>query len=181
LQKRYFYKFRVLLPVLALAIVCLSATLADPREDTNAKIKAVYLYNFSKYVEWPEDWKSGSFVVTVIGSNSSLLSELGKMAQKSVGTQQISVKSVSSASSLEHSHIVFLPIESSGMLNEVISKVKGSSTLIVTEKQGLARQGAAINFIIKDNKQAFEINKTNAERYKLKINSNLMKLGTLVE
>jgi len=181
LVKRYLKNVRYFLPVLGLAALCLSATVAEPKEDTNAKIKAVYLYNFSKYVEWPEDWKSGSFVVTVIGNNSSLLSELGKMAQKMVGAQQISVKSVSSVSSLDHSHIVFIPLESSGMLNEVINKVRGSSTLIVTEKQGLARQGSAINFIIKDNKQAFEINKSNAERYKLKINSNLMKLGTLVE
>ncbi len=168
--------------ILVLAFACLSASRTDPKEDTNAKIKAVYLYNFSKNVEWPEEYKNGSFVITFVGNNSSLLSELDKMAaQKTLGNQQISVKSVSSISGIEKSHIIFVPFESSALLGEIITKIKGNSILIVTEKPGLAKQGSAINFISKDNKQAFEINKANAEHYKLKINSNLMKLATLIE
>lgn len=167
--------------LIALAFVFISAERTDQKEDTNAKIKAVYLYNFSKYVEWPDNYKNGSFVVTVVGSNSALLSELDKMAQKKVGSQAISIKSISSCSSLEKSNIVFLPSESSGQIAEVINKLKGQSTLVVTEKPGLTKQGAAINFVIKDNKQLFELSKTNAERYKLKISSNLSALAILVE
>ncbi len=164
------------------SLLFLSAHKIDPKDDTKAKIKAVYLYNFSKYIDWPEDYKSGSFVVTVLGANSSLLTELDKMASlKKLGNQEISVKSISSAGALEKSHIIFIPFENSGQLNEVISKIKGNSTLIVTEKQGLTKQGAAINFIVKDNKQAFELNKANAEHYKLKVSSNLVKLATLIE
>lgn len=167
--------------LLATAVFFLSAQKVDPREDTNAKIKAVYLYNFSKYVEWPEEYKNGSFVVTVIGNNPYLLAELEKMSQKKVGTQPISIKSISSVSSIEKSNIIFVPFESSGELTEIINKMKGRSTLVVTEKPGLAKQGAAINFIIKENKQLFELNKSNAERYKLKISSSLIPLAILVD
>ncbi|MBL7893332.1 MAG: YfiR family protein [Bacteroidia bacterium] len=169
------------LALIAAALVFLSAQRIDPKEDTNAKIKAVYLYNFSKYVEWPEDYKNGNFVVTVVGPSSSLLSELDKMAQKKVGSQPIAVKSVSSPSALEKSNIIFMPFESSALLTDVINKIKGQSTLIVTEKAGLTKLGAAINFIIKDNKQLFELSKSNAERYKLKISSNLYALAIKVE
>lgn len=168
--------------IIAVALVFLSAHRSDPKEDTNAKIKAVYLYNFSKYIDWPEDYKNVSFVVTVVGNNSSLLAELGKMAEtKRVSNQQIAIKSVSSPSGLEKSHIVFVPFESSDKLNDIINKVKGHSTLVVTEKPGLAKQGAAINFIVKDNKQVFELNKSNAERYKLKVNNNLISLAIPVD
>jgi len=173
-------RIRIFLAI-AIAFTFLSAQRIDPKEDTNAKIKAVYLYNFSKYVEWPDDYKSGNFVVTVVGSNSSLLSELDKMAQKKVGSQTISIKNISSCSALEKSNIVFVPFESSGQLIDVISKCKSQSTLIVTEKAGLAKQGSAINFIIKENKQLFELNKANAERYKLKVSSNLSALAITVE
>ena len=169
------------LVMIAIAFVFLSALRIDPKEDTNAKIKAVYLYNFSKYVEWPEDYKSGSFVVTVVGNNSAMLSELDKMSQKKVGNQSISIRSISSPSGLEKSNIVFVPFESSAFLSEVMNKVKGHSTLVVTEKPGLTKQGAAINFVIKDNKQLFELSKTNAERYKLKVSSNLSALAIQVE
>lgn len=166
---------------IAFAFVLFSALRIDQKEDTNAKIKAVYLYNFSKYVEWPDDYKSGSFVVTVVGNNSSMLAELDKMSQKKVGSQAISIRSISSPSALEKSNIVFVPFESSPLLPEVMNKVKGHSTLVVTEKPGLTKQGAAINFVIRGNKQLFELSKTNAERYKLKVSSNLSALAIQVE
>lgn len=153
----------------------------DSKEAASAKIKAVYLYNFSKYIEWPEDYKNGNFIVTVIGTNSSLLSELDKMSQKKVGAQSIVIKNISSPSSIQKPNIVFVPYESSGMINDVIDKLKGKSTLLVTEKPGLTKQGSAINFVVKDSKQLFELSKINAEKSKLKVSSNLSALAILVD
>src|SRR5687767_5259683 len=60
--------------------------------DTNAKIKAVFLYNFTRYFEWPDSKKSGNFVVQVVGKNEALLKELTKMAEsKTVGNQKMEV------------------------------------------------------------------------------------------
>lgn len=167
--------------LILVSFVFLSALRIDQKEDTNAKIKAVYLYNFSKYVEWPEDYKNGSFVVTVVGNSPSLMVELDKMSQKKVGNQPIAIKNTTSISSIGKSNIVFVPIESSSQLNDIIAKVKDYSTLVVTEKPGLAKQGAAINFIVKDNKQLFELNKSNAERFKLKVSKNLAALAILID
>ena len=160
-----------------------SAQNTGPKEDTNSKLKAVFLYSFSKYVDWPEDYKKGSFIITVLGNNASLIQELGKMAenQNKSALQPITIKSVSSPNSIEKSHIIFIPFENSALLGEVLNKVKGQNTLIVTEKPGLARQGAAINFVVKENKQLFELNKLNAERNKLKLNANLYSVAILVE
>ena len=168
--------------LIIIALVFLSAHRSDPKEDTSAKIKVVYLYNFSKYIDWPEDYKSGSFIITVIGNSPSLLSELSKMAtQKKAGSQDISIKSISSVSDLNKSNIVFVPAENSGQLNEIISKLKGRSTLVVSEKPGSIKQGSAINFIVQENKQKFELCKTNAERSKLKVSSSLLPLAILVD
>ena len=166
--------------ILFLALVFTSGK-TDVKDDTNAKIKAVYLYNFSKYVEWPEEYKSGNFIVTVIGSSPALLAELNKMSEKKVGTQQLIIKTLSSASNVEKSHIIFIPNEGSAQFADAFDKVKKYSTLVVTEKPGLAKQGAVINFITKENKQKFELNKSNAEKFKLKISSNLSALAIPVE
>jgi hypothetical protein len=62
-----------------------------------------------------------------------------------------------------------------------MSKIRGKSTLIITEKPGLARQGAAINFVVQENKTKFELNKGNAEKYDLKVSSNLLSLAIVVD
>ncbi|MGZ4042205.1 MAG: YfiR family protein, partial [Bacteroidia bacterium] len=61
--------------------------------DTNAKIKAVFLYNFTRYFEWPDKKKTGNFVVYIVGKNENLITELKNLAaKKKVGAQDIEVK-----------------------------------------------------------------------------------------
>jgi len=59
--------------------------------------------------------------------------------------------------------------------------VKGKSALIVTDKEGLASKGAAINFVIVENKQKIELNKSNIERYKLKVAEQLVSMAVPVK
>src|SRR5262249_16674148 len=145
----------------------------------NAKIKAVFIYNFTKYVEWPKSYKEGNFVITILGSSSGLLTELNTMAgNKTVGAQRFEINSRTSADGIPPKcHILFIPGTTEVKLSEITSKLKGRNTLIITEKTGSIKQGAAINFVVVENKQKFEVNKTNAEKYELKISSTLTSLA----
>ncbi len=154
----------------------------DQGEEANAKIKAIYIYNFTKYIEWPQDYKTGNFVVGVLGSNSSLLGELNKMASaKTVGTQKFEIKNIASAADASACHIVYILNDKSSLLADVVGKVKGKSALIVTDKEGLASKGAGINFVIVENKQKIELNKSNIERYKLKVAEQLVSMAVPVK
>lgn len=150
------------------------------RDDTNAKIKAVFLYNFTRYFEWPSN-KTGSFVITIMGENPNLINELNKMAAtKTVGSQKIEIKSIKELKEVESSNILFLLPDKSAVLADAITKFKGKGTLIVTEKIGLAKVGSAINFIIDENKQKFELNKTSASKAGLKVSSALEPLAAAI-
>jgi hypothetical protein len=150
--------------------------------DPNAKVKAVFLYNFTKYFEWPEKMKSGNFIIQIVGSNSSLNAELNKMAaSKQVGTQKLEIMISSSVDYNLKPHIIFLLNESSDLLKDVNSKYKGKGTLIITEKSGLAKLGAAINFVVADNKQKFEYSKNNAVKAGLKTSDGLNSLAIAVD
>jgi len=154
---------------------------SDQSVDTNAKIKTVFLYNFTKYIEWPTQYKKGNFVIGLLGASSSLASELDKMAQsKTVGDQKFQIKKYTSTTGLDGCHILFVAPDCSIPFSEVTSKLKGKSTLIVTERSGLAKQGSAINFVIVDNKQKFELNKGNAEKYNLKVANSLSQLAIVI-
>lgn len=156
--------------------------ITDQAEEANAKIKAIYIYNFTKYIEWPTDYKEGNFVIGVLGSSSALLNELSKMANsKTVGSQKFEIRSISSCSATDKYNIIYVLSDNSSQITDVINKMKGKSTLIVTDKPGLAKQGAGINFFIGDNKQKIELNRANIEKYKLKVASTLVEMAVAVK
>jgi uncharacterized protein YjiK len=150
-------------------------------EEANARIKSIYIYNFTKYIEWPENYREGNFVIGFIGNNSAILNELSKMSStKKVGNQNIEIRNISTVDDNTKFNIIFILSDNSAQLSEVINKVKGKSTLLVTEKDGLAKQGSGINFVVVDNKQKIELNKNNIEKYKLKIASTLENMAQKV-
>jgi hypothetical protein len=172
--------FILLLP---LALLTQSAAIRmDQAEEAGARIKAIYIYNFTKYIEWPSDYKEGDFVIGVFGTNIPLLNELNKMAtSKMVGSQKLEIKNLSSANDAAACHIIYILSDNSAQLPDVVTRVKGKSTLIVTDKAGMAKQGAGINFSVVENKQKIELNKANIEKYKLKVASTLVEMAVQVK
>ena len=147
-----------------------------------ARQKAVFLYNFTKYFEWPGIMKSGNFIINVIGTNPSINGELNKMAAtKQVRNQKIEIKSSNVIDGSLQPHIIFILNESSDLLKDISSKFKGKGALIVTEKGGLAKSGSAINFVAIDNKLKFEYCKANAVKAGLKTSEELKSLAIAVD
>ena len=168
-------------------ILCMSTDwvrmpiLQDPN-NSNTKIKATFIYNFTKYINWPDKYKQGNFVIGVLGTTSFYNDLTALLAKKSVGDQNFEVKSYTTVESVSSvCHILFIPAENSSMLPDVLKKLKGKSTLIVTEKAGMAKQGSGINFVVDNNKQRFELNKNNVEKYSLTVSSTLSALAIAVE
>lgn len=153
----------------------------DPNS-TNTKIKATFIYNFTKYIDWPEKYKEGNFVIGVLGASSFYNDLTTLLSKKTVGKQIFEIKSYTNSESVTGvCHILFITAEQSAQLPEVLKKMKGKSTLIVTEKTGMAKQGSGINFVIENNKQRFELNKTNIEKYNMKVSSTLASLAIAVD
>ena len=147
-----------------------------------ARQKAVFLYNFTKYFEWPEKMKSGNFIINVIGNNAGINGELNKMAtSKQVGNQKLEIRNTTGVDGSIQPHIIFLLNESSEMLKEITSKYKGKGTLVVTEKNGLAKAGSSINFVAIDSKLKFEYSKNNAVKAGLKTSDGLNSLAIAVD
>ncbi|MES2130740.1 MAG: YfiR family protein [Bacteroidota bacterium] len=154
----------------------------QPNFDPVSKGKAIFIYNFTRYFEWPEKMKSGNFIIQVIGTNPNINQELNKMAAvKQVGNQKLEIKPSNTIDINLRPHIIYILSDASDVLKEVISKFKGKGALIVTEKNGLARAGAAINFVAVDNKQKFEYNKSNAVSAGLKTSDELKNLAIAVD
>ena len=102
-------------------------------------------------------------------------------SSKQVGNQKLEIKNSTNLDASIKPHIIFILSESSDLLKEVSLKYKGKGSLIVTEKNGLAKSGSAINFVVIDNKQKFEYNKNNAIKAGLKTGDGLNSLAIAVE
>jgi hypothetical protein len=155
----------------------------DGNEDVNAKFKSIMLFGFaSKYVEWPAKYKEGDFIFGLFGESQSLRNNIESMvSQKKIGLQNGVVKSFDDVSKITDCHILYVAPESSDKINKIIAKLKGKNTLIITEKAGLAKEGAAINFVVIDNKVKFELNELNANKYDLKVSTALAQIAIPVK
>lgn len=146
---------------------------ASNAQTSVAKGQAVFIYNFTRLIEWPEDSKSGNFVIAVYGS-SELASEIKTYtASKSVGTQPIEVIKCNSVEEIKSPHILFVSLGKTKEMETIKNKVGNNRTLIIGEKKGILELGAAINFVIVDDKLKFELKSSNASKSGLKIHSTL--------
>jgi hypothetical protein len=153
-----------------------------PNGDTNARLKSVFIYNFTRYIDSPADYKSGDFVISMYGTNAAMLTELNNMAKtKTVGTQKIVIKNTTSLDGIGKCNILYVTTDVTTPISEIIAKIKGKATLLVTEQPGLAKKGSAINFVVVENRQKFELNQNNAEKNNLKVSSSLLALAIPVE
>jgi hypothetical protein len=148
--------------------------------DANSKIKAVFLYNYTRYFEWPDAKKVDNFIIYVVGKNDNLVAELKNLAaKKKVGNQEIEIRNSVSFDASVMSHIIYLSPEIARSVSEAAGKNKGKGTLIVAEAPGACRSGASINFIAVDNKLKFEYSKNAAVKAGLKTNEDFKALAAV--
>jgi hypothetical protein len=113
---------------------------------------------------------------------SDITEELRIIAgKKKVGTQDITIKEISSNSELSACHILYIPENQSSKIDDIVSICVKSGTVLITDKPGLAKTISGINYIKVDGKQSFEVNKANLEKQGVKVNSSLLTLGVMVQ
>ena len=167
----------------ALLMVLLVSTAFSKAEapDINAKVKAIFLYNFSKYIEWPSNMASGNFKVAVYGNYPALVAELQQMArQKTRGAQKFEIVVYNSLNDLKPSHMLYVTDSRSEELTHIIKKVNDTNTLVVSDNRGAINKGSGINFFYENNKQKFEISPTNLTGHGLKVSDQLTILAKVV-
>src|SRR5689334_22032507 len=142
-------------------------------------IHANIIYRFTKYINWPDDKKTGDFVIGVIG-DTPLYEELKIfISNKTASGQPFVVKKYSTTASTYNCHILFVSDDESECVKRIAANTAGTPTLLVTESEGLSRKGSCINFVLVDDRLKLEINKSNIERRSLDIASELLNLGII--
>ena len=152
----------------------------SPSIAQNYKMHSVFIYSFTRYVQWPDAYNQGDFEIMVLG-DSPILEELKTMAQaKKVGDRPIKVTKIKEPSEIRKCNILFVATSRSAEIATVMEKINTQSILVVTEEPGLALKGSDINFIVKDGKLAFELNQASVNKQGLKVSNELTRLAILI-
>ncbi len=141
------------------------------------KYIGLFVYNFTKYFDWPESSKTGDFKIQVLGHNS-VYEELVRITNgKKIATQDIFIQNISSASEVSKCQIVFVGHWQSRYFPEVLTKIGNYPTLIITEMEGMLDKGSAINFVIRDGTIKFEMKTSNITSHSIKADQRIRELA----
>jgi hypothetical protein len=167
--------------LLVLAVPSLAA--GTPEGPTEYQVKAAFLYNFAKYVQWPADAparRAGTFVITVLGHDPFGTSLDRVLDGKAVDTLRVVVRRAATAEELEESQIVFISDSERGQVREILKRLEGTATLTVAEMDRFAEHGGVIRFRNDGERIRLDINPMAAGRARLKLSSELLKLARIV-
>ena len=173
----------VLRSLCALALLGLAlATSAFAQEVSKEyRVKAGFLYNFSKFVQWPADRfadDTSPIIIAVLGSDP-FGEELDKIVKgRAVEDRPIVIRRITSAADIPAAHIVFIGAGSDPLLPP--SLLGSPGVLTVGESAGFSASGGVITFTVVNDRVRFEINQTAADQAGLKLSGQLLKLASVV-
>lgn len=163
-----------------IALFIFSTSTLFAQERPVHEVYSMMVYNFIKYVQWPDHTEGGEFVIGVVG-NSELYTTLNAWyGGKPRGSKTYVIRKFNSAADVTGCQVVFIDKSKSNEFDAVNNKVKGKGTLIITDKAGLGEKGSGINFKNVDNKLKFELNQRALEAANLKVAGALSSMAILI-
>lgn len=156
---------------------------ADPAATREYQIKAAFLYNFARFVEWPDEafTDSGASLVLCVLGQDPFGEALESVQGKDITGRMLEIRRFAALQDLGPCHILFIGSSEQERLAEVFESVENFSVLTVGDVDRFARMGGVINFIIRANKIRFLINLRAGERAGLAISSQLLNLAEIVD
>ncbi|HMG68175.1 MAG TPA: YfiR family protein [Chitinophagaceae bacterium] len=164
-----------------LVTLCFFAAIVFAQEKGGeSELKAAFIYNFTKYVDWDSTDTESYFTIGVIGS-TPVTETLNQIAStRTVNNKRIQIRNFNKPEEINYCNILFIPHNIPFSLESILNRV-GKGVLTISEESGFAKMGTAFNFVIKNDKLKFEANLKTINSQGLKASSQLLKLATIVD
>jgi hypothetical protein len=164
-------------------VLCLAARFSAAQSATEYQVKAAFLFNFAKFVEWPpSSFHDGSapLQICVLGRDpfGEVLREITR--EKTVNGHKLEVRGVVDLQVARACHILFIAFSERTRLKQIFEALQGSYALTVGDAKDFAEQGGMINFVLQDDRVQFEVSRTAVEQSGLKISSKLLAVAKVV-
>jgi len=166
---------------LFLSVLLASFTLfVAAQERPTHEIHSAMLYNFIKYIQWPNEGDGGDFVVGVIGDDDVFNTLKGWYDGKSKGSKKYVIKKLASPSEADRCQVVYVGKSKNRDFDDIKNITSGKSVLTVTDGNGMGERGSCINFKVIGGKLKFEINQATVGASNLKVSTQLSSMAILI-
>jgi hypothetical protein len=168
---------------LATAVLALAAIAGRAENPTEYQIKAVFLFNFAQFVDWPGEAFADAdapLVIGVLGGNpfGSTLEEA--VHNETIKSRRLVVQRYRRVEDIAACHILFIDNSEAGNLDQIVAALHGRSVLTVSDISGSAQRGVMIRFVTEKNKIRLRINLDAAKAAHLVISSKLLRPAEIV-
>jgi hypothetical protein len=164
---------------------CLPASLpAQTSASREYQIKAAFLFNFAQFVEWPSNVFTNAdapLCIGILGDDPFGAALDETLKGETIRNRKLTVQRSQRVEDLKGCQLVFICKSEKDRMSGILSELNRGQILTVSEIDGFARQGGVINFYLEGKKVRFEINTAAAQREGLKVSSQLLSLGKIVE
>jgi hypothetical protein len=143
-----------------------------------SQVKAMFVYNFLKFVEWPADSHrtSDPFIVLIIGDGPTADATEQFLESKTIGDQKVSVRRTRWDQSLQGARAAFV-VESDGKrLHHILDAAATAGVLTIGEGETFTTRGGVIALLVEDRKVRFDVDTTAAQVARLRVSSKLLAL-----
>jgi hypothetical protein len=140
------------------------------------QLKAAFLFNFAKFVEWPEQQR-GPFAICILGKDPFGEALERVMAGKSVNERPIVIRRTNDLAVARSCQVVYVSLPEAGRMGEIVKALSDASVLSVSEIPRFCISGGVITFVMEGQRVRFQINAAAAVHANLKISSKLLQLA----
>jgi hypothetical protein len=169
--------------VLGVAMLLLGVACAQSPTAGEYQVKAAFLYNFAKFVEWPPSSfpdASAPLRICVFGRDPFGQELRNITNEKTVNGRKLEVAHVSDLQAARSCHVLFIASSGGTPVKQIVEGLRGASVLTVGDSKGFTDQGGMINLVLENDRVQFEVSPAAAERAGLKISSKLLSVAKLV-
>jgi len=168
---------------IAWLLLGLSSMHGQRAKPTEYEVKATYLYNFSRFVEWPAKVthaQGGSFVICVLGKDPFGASLNAILADEATTGKTVVAQRIPTPQDAVNCRVLFISSSEDTHLKQILATLGQASVLTVSELPEFTQRGGMVQFVSDGNRVRFEVNLASAEHAGLTLSSELLKVAVNV-
>ncbi len=153
---------------------------ADAQRASPEEVEAAYLYNFGKFVRWPEDRARGPLLICVAGQRSFAQTLTRLVSGENIDDRALDVRLLSHNQKLQDCSILFISTADRDQTDDLLRKVAGRPVLTVSDTPDFLAHGGIIQFLLMQSHVRFSVNLASANHNGLDLSSELLKVAVSV-
>lgn len=166
---------------LSITLVTLALAPTASADHSEADVKAAFVYNFAKFIEWPaSSLASANALQLCVLGDDALEGKLGMLQGRTAQGHEIHVRTLSSMKDWAGCHILYLGTTSDSQRRQVLAALGNATVLTVSDTPDFAQQGGMIGLWVEASRVQFAINLDQAQQAGLKVSARMLQLAHVV-